>query len=178
MPFAVCRFAPCRLPVCRLPFTAGRLPFAGLPLLTLHDFLIFRFLPAILIFAVLKRIGGILLVTVYMLSFAELHNLLRIPIFFEHLQEHYDKDPETTVWGFISEHYLGPIVVDDDFDRDQQLPFRDANCGMIINYSCECREVFFEIDRPEISDFEFSLYKEANRGLLTASDFFQPPRRA
>jgi len=113
-----------------------------------------------------------------MLSFAELHNLLRIPVFFAHLQEHYDKDPGTTVWGFIREHYVGPIIVDDDFDRDQQLPFRDAYCGIIMNYSCECREVAFEIGRPEICDNEFSLYRERSKHLIPACDFFQPPRRA
>lgn len=127
----------------------------------------------------MKRLGGILLVSVYMLSFGEMHNLLRIPVFFEHLQEHYDKDPETTVWGFIKEHYIGPVIVDDDFDRDQQLPFRDADCcPIIVNYSCECQAARIEIPRLELADTEFQLYKEQKESLIPAHDFFQPPRLA
>lgn len=57
----------------------------------------------------MKRLAGILMLGIYMLSFMELHNLLRIPIFIAHFQEHQDKDESTTLWGFFREHYVGPV---------------------------------------------------------------------
>lgn len=126
-----------------------------------------------------KRLGGILMITVYMLSFAELHNLLRIPVFFAHLDEHQEKDPSTTVWGFFKEHYIGPTVVDDDFDRDQQLPFRDTECCVVaLHFSYECFSPSFELHSLENIPVEFSLYLERSKKILPACDFFQPPRCA
>lgn len=126
----------------------------------------------------MKRLGGILLVTVYLFSFAELHNLLRVPVFFEHLGEHYDKDPDTTLWGFIREHYIGKIVVDDDFDRDQQLPFRDVQSGCIMQVSVECCVMAYDFPSPKIPLREFFSFTEQNRSLISTYDFFQPPRLA
>ena len=127
----------------------------------------------------MKRFLGILAVTVYMLSFAELHNLLRIPVLIAHLEEHQQKDPGFTIWAFLEEHYIGPMVVDEDYDRDQQLPFRDAACCVVaLHYSCECSSTAFELYEAEPPSIEFQLYRDRSKTLLAAADFFQPPRFA
>ncbi len=127
----------------------------------------------------MKRLAGILMLGIYMLSFMELHNLLRIPVFIAHFQEHQEKDESTTLWGFFREHYVGPVVVDDDYDRDQQLPFRDADCCIaILSYNCECSTTSYEIIRPDTLAKEFALYRERSKRILPPYDFFQPPRFA
>ena len=104
----------------------------------------------------MKRTAGIFLLSIYIFSFAEVHNLVKIPVLFQHFKEHKQEDPSISFWDFIKIHYMDPIVVDDDYQRDQQLPFRDAGCCQLVNISdlllfctgnyCLCR-VLFDLDR-------------------------------
>lgn len=114
-----------------------------------------------------------------MLSFAEFHNLLKIPVFIAHLKEHRQQDPTISIWAFIKLHYLDPIVVDDDYQRDQQLPFRDSDCcAVTASNVCEFLPLVVEIQPPEEMNKQYHLYIENNKSRLTLSDIFQPPRFA
>ena len=127
----------------------------------------------------MKRLAGILLVSVYMLSFAELHNLLKIPVLFEHFNEHRQLNPGISFWSFIKLHYLDPVVVDDDYQRDQQLPFRDTDCCvMTLTSVCECLQIAVEIDKPAEIVKEFHLFNEANKPQFVSFDIFEPPRKS
>jgi hypothetical protein len=126
-----------------------------------------------------KRLAGILIISVYMLSFAEVHNLLQIPILVQHFKEHKKEDPSINFWAFIKLHYEGPIVVDDDYDRDRQLPFQSTDCCTVISVAgiCECPQLsHMEIIVPVESPRQFSPYKEANKPHFTPIAVFQPPR--
>jgi len=112
-----------------------------------------------------------------MLSFAELHNLLKIPVLFEHYKEHRQLNPDISFWSFIKLHYLDPIVVDEDYQRDQQLPFRDTDCCvMTLSSVCECLQIAVEIDKPEEVINDFHLFNEENKPQFVPFDIFQPPR--
>ncbi|MBL7741142.1 MAG: hypothetical protein JNK14_18105 [Chitinophagaceae bacterium] len=127
----------------------------------------------------MKRLAGIFLVSVYMFSFAELHNLLKIPVLFEHFKEHRQLAPGISFWSFIKLHYLDPIVVDDDYQRDQQLPFRDTDCCVMTATSvCECLQLTVEIEKPAEIATEFHLFNEINKPRFISFDIFQPPRCA
>lgn len=127
----------------------------------------------------MKRIAGILLVSVYMLSFAEFHNLLKFPVFIAHLKEHRQQDPKISIWAFIKLHYLDRIVVDDDYQRDQQLPFRDTDCCAVTATSvCELYPFTVEIQPPAEMEIQFQSYIVNNKSRLALSDIFQPPRFA
>lgn len=131
------------------------------------------------IFKALKRFIGILMVSVYMFSFAELHNLLKIPVLLEHFKEHKQEDPSICFWDFIKLHYFDPIVVDDDYQRDQQLPFRDADCCIITSSSVfECLSFAMDIQAPTELQQEHHLYNEVNKPQYNSFDIFQPPRCA
>lgn len=126
-----------------------------------------------------RKLTGILLISVYMLSFAELHNLLKIPVLLEHFKEHKQEDPSISFWSFIKLHYFDPIVVDDDYQRDQQLPFRDTDCCIVTTASvCECLQVTVEIQPLSEQSKEFHLFNEINKPQFTSFDIFQPPRCA
>ncbi len=112
-----------------------------------------------------------------MFSFAELHNLLKIPVLFEHFKEHRQQEPGISFWSFIQLHYLAPIVKDNDFQKDQQLPFRDADCCIMTTTSaCECHHIALEIDKPAEVIKEFHLFDEVNKPQFVSFDIFQPPR--
>lgn len=127
----------------------------------------------------MKRIAGIFLLSIYMLSFAEFHNLLKVPVLFEHFREHRQLEPSISFFSFIKLHYLDPIVVDDDYQRDQQLPFRDTDCCMMtVANACECLPITVEISKPAETITEFHLFNEINKPRLISFDIFQPPRCA
>lgn len=114
-----------------------------------------------------------------MLAFAEFHQLLRIPFLVEHYQFHRQSDPQITFVKFLNMHYLGPIVVDDDFTQDQQLPFRDVDCHTMMGSLVVSSEPpSFSIDPPPPGVAEFNIYHEVNKPQFKAFDIFQPPRRA
>ena len=114
-----------------------------------------------------------------MCTFAEFHNLLKIPILFEHYSEHRELDPNVSFWSFIKLHYFDPIVVDDDYQRDQQLPFRDIACCVInVTLACDSNQLTVEIVKPSEITKEFCLFNEVNKPQFVISDIFQPPRCA
>lgn len=116
----------------------------------------------------------------YMFSFVEFHQFLRIPALIQHFVEHRQQDPSISFMAFLKLHYAGQIVVDDDYQRDNELPFREADCCIAtVAISCECPAGHIEIARntEEISK-EFVLYDEDNHSLLSVTDIFQPPRIA
>lgn len=127
----------------------------------------------------MKRIAGIFIISIYMFSFAELHNLLKIPVLIAHFKEHRHQKPGISFWSFIKLHYMDPIVVDDDYQRDQELPFRDTDCCvMTATNVCECPQMVIEIDTPSEIIKEFYLFNEVNKPQFVSFDIFQPPRRA
>lgn len=122
-----------------------------------------------------KAITSILL-SIYMLAFSELPQLLKIPVFIAHFHEHKQIDPETTVWGFVREHYQGKFVVDDDYERDMELPFRTTN--IVLNTTVICAPPM-AIELPFSIQFdkqEFTIHNDDNNPVSTLKDIFQPPR--
>lgn len=130
--------------------------------------------------AAVKRLTAILLMSIYMFSFVEFHQFLRIPVLIQHFVEHQQQDPSISFMAFLKLHYVGEIVVDGDYQRDNELPFRETDCCVITNtISCECPNTIIEIatNTEEINN-EFVLNDEDNHSLISVADIFQPPRAA
>lgn len=114
-----------------------------------------------------------------MLAFAECHQLLRLPYLVEHFKFHQKADPAITFSKFLNMHYLGPIIVDDDFTQDQQLPFRDVDSHTLIgSVVCLSETPAISIDPPMTHHMEFKCFDEVNKTQFKAFEIFQPPRRA
>lgn len=60
-----------------------------------------------------------------------LNELVKIPILFSHFLEHKDRDPSIDFISFLSIHYWGEDIDDDDTDRDNQLPFKKINSDQL-----------------------------------------------
>lgn len=126
----------------------------------------------------MRRYTGIFFISLYLFTFAEFHNFLQIPILFEHYSEHKALEPNIGFWAFIKLHYLDPIVIDDDYQRDQQLPFRADCCVMSTSVVCEANNLHVEILKPLESTNEYFLFNEVNKPQFIYFDIFQPPRCA
>lgn len=73
----------------------------------------------------MRRKISILLLTIYLCNATECNQLLKIPVFFAHLQEHQEEHRYHTLWGFITEHYFSSEPHRDaDYERDMELPFK------------------------------------------------------
>ena len=95
----------------------------------------------------------------------------------QHFQQHRVADPSMNFTTFIKIHYLGPLIVTDDFRQDQQLPFRNVDCHMLNTTACIYEPVTVEIDPPVETPSVFYCYNETNKPQFSSPDIFQPPRR-
>jgi len=125
-----------------------------------------------------KGIAGILLLT-FLLSHTELHQFFKIPVLFQHFHEHKKLDPAITFLGFLKLHY-DKIVIDDDYQRDQQLPFRDAECAAVMTFITDVPPQQIKVEQQEFTEVPVKLFPLEN---LTYSppfsnSVFQPPRAA
>lgn len=120
------------------------------------------------------------MLSIYMIAFAEFHQFLRIPLLVQHFKEHRQLEPTISFLAFLRLHYGGQIVMDEDYQRDKQLPFREADCcPTVITFTCECpgTPIVIASQSKEITK-HFILYDEDNNSLLSVADIFQPPRFA
>jgi hypothetical protein len=128
-----------------------------------------------------KKAVAIFFVSIYMLSFSELHQFLRMPVLIQHFIEHRHQDPAISLLSFLNLHYIHQYVKDDDYQRDNQLPFRHTDC--CVTYTticCECpgNTVIEMPVRTTETRNEYILHDEDNHSLLSVADIFQPPRLA
>lgn len=69
----------------------------------------------------LKRTLSILFLLVYINSFTELHEAMRLPILLEHYSEHKKLSQEISFWEFLEMHYQSDVAHD---EHDNELPFK------------------------------------------------------
>lgn len=64
--------------------------------------------------------------SIYLCTVTEAHELLKLPVIFQHFIEHQSEDKNITIFQFLKIHYGQDDVQDDDYARDMQLPFKTA----------------------------------------------------
>ncbi len=64
----------------------------------------------------------------------EVDQLAKLPILFQHFAEHQQRDKNVSLMQFLSMHYGGNDLNDNDNDRDQELPFKklDAHHSTVL----------------------------------------------
>lgn len=123
----------------------------------------------------MKRASAILFLWIYLLANTELHQLLRLPVFFVHYQEHRAENPEIGLLEFIVLHYYGPDA-NITYGHDSELPFKD-----------KCPEVSLSIALPpeHIAEPTPQVFVTARKDVMFKSPFihssfqfaiWQPPR--
>ena len=76
----------------------------------------------------LKKLATIFLFTVYLFSTTEAHQLLKLPVIFQHFLEHKSENKQISFLQFLDIHYMHGNPNDKDHDRDMQLPFKTSGC--------------------------------------------------
>lgn len=123
-----------------------------------------------------RKVIAIFFLAVVLLAQSPLQQLLRLPVLLEHFREHQAIGGGISFLDFIQLHYLSGNPKDDDYDRDNQLPFRADDVVLMGSM----------VDVPD--NFEMDLlpaeYKEVSYPLIDctqlspsfASGIWQPPR--
>ena len=79
----------------------------------------------------MKRLTAIWLLFSLILVQTDLNQLLKLPLLFQHYQEHQQGNAAVSVKDFLMIHYLLEQVKDQDYDRDMQLPFKSENTPVL-----------------------------------------------
>jgi hypothetical protein len=122
----------------------------------------------------MRKFTAILFLTLFTISSTEAGQLLKLPLLFQHLNEHMAAGRSHSVLDFITEHYLENHGNDFDEDEDRQLPFKTFNLLTVGN-------LFLVPDEPEWeSGWSFSInqfnHYTADPGLSNYhAEIFHPP---
>ena len=124
----------------------------------------------------MNKWAAFLLLLALGLAQSPLQEFLKLPVLIVHFQEHKARNAAITFIEYLQHHYIGEHPQDDDYHRDQQLPFR-ANDIEIISSQVVVPE-------PAIMDFVPTVYKErvyplfAYHQLLPShsAEIWQPPK--
>jgi hypothetical protein len=75
----------------------------------------------------LKKAICILFLGVYLVSSTELRQLLKFPLLIQHYAEHKAENKSLRLLQFLAMHYNDEDIIDLDYSKDQQLPFKSQN---------------------------------------------------
>lgn len=68
-----------------------------------------------------------MLLTAYLFSTTELHQLLKLPMVFEHFADHSKENKNISFLQFLDMHYMHGSPRDKDYSEDMKLPFKTAD---------------------------------------------------
>jgi len=126
----------------------------------------------------MKSLVAKLLIVICLFSMTPMKEMVKIPMLYFHYLEHVKEMPELNFIGFLDMHYMHGIVLDEDFEKDMQLPFKalDFNLMPIFVVQENCKSDFtfllsvFE-DQSSISiDHDRYISEAKLKGI------FHPPR--
>lgn len=121
----------------------------------------------------MKRLFAISLLTLYISSYTEFHEALRLPILLEHYFEHRQQVSDMTFMEFLTMHYRTDQAHD---DQDHRLPFKDLHHSITVPVVVlPVQKIVFGDTMAWIQVKHSSAYREAHVA-SHLSDIFQPPR--
>jgi hypothetical protein len=91
----------------------------------------FQFSATVYIFVSVKKNVTCILLLLLIFESTALRQVFKIPTLVCHYLEHQQRDSRISVLSFLSMHYWGKDINDNDDDRDKQLPFKTVNIHII-----------------------------------------------
>ena len=122
----------------------------------------------------MKRILSIALISFYIISFTEVHQLIRLPLLVVHFIEHKALSRDITFFEFLELHYSTETAHD---DRDMQLPFKD--CSHCVASQTVVLPVFNIDLKQEVVSYTPSVHTAFYKKFIPSShlaEIWQPPK--
>jgi hypothetical protein len=129
----------------------------------------------------MRKYSAIFFLTIYLFSTTEAHQLLKLPVVFQHYTEHQLEDKNISFIEFLEIHYMHGSPRDADYDRDMQLPFKSsADCVASISFASVPAFIEFDFERALVFSSEKKSFPIINQYLISSylSFIWQPPRVA
>jgi hypothetical protein len=117
----------------------------------------------------------ILLLAIMTVSSLSLDQFFKIPVLVVHYFEHKQRGQAITVSDYLSMHYWGTDINDNDDDRDMQLPFKKMNID-------QCFLALFSQSRADLVTAHlplgcsYSILKPQHHTPSHLGSLFKPPR--
>ena len=124
----------------------------------------------------MKNVITSLFLSVYLFSSTELNQLLKLPLLYEHFQEHHEEDNSLSMIDFIVMHYSNNDVDNTD-QEDMKLPFKSpdgcfsASMFAFISQPLEYTSKFIFVAKEPINNYS---YLEFSSSYLNS--IWQPPK--
>jgi hypothetical protein len=104
-----------------------------------------------------------------------LQHIFKVPVLVVHYFEHQQRGPDITVIEFLSMHYWGQDINDNDHERDMQLPFKKFDISQSVT------ALFFQPSSQfNFSDFplhaEYTITNSEDHISQHLGSLFKPPR--
>ncbi len=119
------------------------------------------------------RLAAIGLFLIYLISFTEFKEVLRLPLLVQHYGEHKAQAGEMSFVEFLTMHYKTDVAHD---DRDNRLPFKDCNHSFIVQVVVLPIQKISLSDRMEVNTPSYQFFYLLHEPKLIAADIFQPPK--
>lgn len=128
----------------------------------------------------MKKCVAIFLLSLYLLSTTEAHQLLKLPLLVQHYFQHKAENNNLTLLSFLEMHYAETVVYDDDYAQDMQLPFKThaENFCVIAVPLLPTPKFEMQIVFHKIIEQTIPLTNDPGYSFLSTQDIFQPPKLA
>ena len=121
----------------------------------------------------MKKPLAILLLALYINSYTELHEALRLPVLFEHYAEHKKQVSDMSFLEFLSMHYKTDVNHD---EHDGELPFKVPGHSFVATeVALPAQKIIFKETPIQSEVTYFPIYEEAPHASYLQK-IFQPPR--
>ncbi|MFT3844663.1 MAG: hypothetical protein QM725_06400 [Lacibacter sp.] len=126
----------------------------------------------------MRKATAILFLTIYLFSSTELRQLAKLPILVQHYFEHKSQNSDITFAGFLAMHYEKDIIIDNDFAKDQQLPFKSHHdCQFILSVAYVPATSFTTVIKPvSVETVKHVICNDDFINSVYLSSVWQPPK--
>lgn len=83
-------------------------------------------------FGALKKRITFTILLLYLFSATEFRELIKLPVLFQHFNEHKQLNQNLSFFGFVYDHYNSIPHTDNDQERDDQLPFKNIDMSSFL----------------------------------------------
>lgn len=97
----------------------------------------------------MRQFLAIALLSLYLFTSTEVHELLKLPQLVDHFSDHKQEQKGITLWQFLCDHYAHGDKIDDDRDKDMKLPYKSIDCNHVVTFNVIPSIISIEIVKPD-----------------------------
>lgn len=125
----------------------------------------------------MRRTIAIVFLITYLSTTTELGEVFKLPVVWQHFQEHRAANPDLSFIAFLKMHYFNGDPKDADYQRDMQLPFK-THAHIFTGFSVAVPPVTFTVTAAPVqqaSNHVLPVNDRKKSSIFTAA-IWQPPK--